>query len=75
MLSLAMLVLPACASIPRLPASAETSAFSLRFEIAPPSADATFVVIVNGLANNGQPVDPPHILFTKGRAWSFQAGL
>jgi hypothetical protein len=49
----------------------ERTCFSLRFEITPPTADTSFVVSLNGLAKDGRPVDPPQILFTKGRAWSF----
>jgi hypothetical protein len=49
----------------------ERTCFSLRFEIAPPTADTSFAVSLHGLAKDGQPVDPPQILFTKGRAWSF----
>ena len=49
----------------------ERTCFSLRFEIVPPTVDTSFVVSLNGLARDGQPVDPPQILFTKGRAWSF----
>jgi hypothetical protein len=53
----------------------ERTCFSLRFEIAPPTADTSFVVSLHGLAKDGQPVDPPRILFTKGRAWSFHCCL
>ncbi|PYN85477.1 MAG: hypothetical protein DMD87_23160 [Candidatus Rokuibacteriota bacterium] len=53
----------------------ERTCFSLRFEIVPPTADTSFVVSLHGLAKDGQPVDPPQILFTKGRAWSFQCCL
>ena len=53
----------------------ERTCFSLRFEIVPPTADTSFVVSLNGLAKNDQPVDPPRIRFTKGRAWSFEGGM
>jgi hypothetical protein len=53
----------------------ERTCFSLRFEIVPPTADTSFVVSLHGLAKDGQPVEPPQILFTKGRAWSFQCCL
>ena len=50
----------------------ERTCFSLRFEIVPPTADTSFVVSLHGLARDGRLVDPPQILFTKDRAWSFQ---
>ena len=49
----------------------ERTCFSLRFETVPPDADTRFVVRLDGLAKDGRPVDPPQILFTKGRARSF----
>jgi hypothetical protein len=50
----------------------ERTCFSLRFDIAPLAAETTFVVSLDGLANNGQPMGPLQIRFTKDHAWSFE---